>query len=593
MHRLILSACLCAVSFSTATLLAADADSPRLFVLVAADTTDEVHRDGAQQNMKWIRDAFSAHVPAEQLLVRFLAGDKLTCESLLASIDQCPVREADTLVLWWLGRGKFAEEARILLMPDGSELAAGTVRDHVVARPARLAVVVLDACERSLPAEELPAKTLEPALATHLTPIFQSLFFEPAGLVEIDAGSPGERPLSITRIGGLLTCGLVLPPGALGDVDNEAGSLVLNTPTGQREMVLERGLLWRSRGESIRWDTVLAQLRSTTTANYRRAWGRGNAGTGQTPGFGDTRLKYADHFIEWHPAFDEFRSRPRESRVVLEDGQPVQFQGDREVITRQSPADHAGTDSGDASIQGNQSGGAEDPDIDVTLDPDDFEMIPGDHLIEINGNSICSAQQFDAAMQGLAAQAGQVEFVVVDNQTGRRIHLHTHMDPRTDTDFGIVPWYWKDSLVIIHDIRPDSPAARAEVTRIVQSELPPEVGLGIRGAWVEVENPLHGDEKLVGVKVTEVTDASRSDLKPGDVVFMIDGYNFATEAGYRYALRNARVLCGLWLIDGQSGEVRHGHALLPHTPAGDMSEPPDDVMMISITPSDMDSCPIW
>ena len=68
------------------------------------------------------------------------------------------------------------------------------------------------------------------------------------------------------------------------------------------------------------------------------------------------------------------------------------------------------------------------------------------------------------------------------------------MNPRTDRDFGIKPWFWKDSFVIIHEVRPDSPAARAKAVRIDEAHLPKEIGLGIRGRLVEIDNPLYKEE---------------------------------------------------------------------------------------------------
>ncbi len=574
MKRLVLPACLLLATF----FLSGSANAQRLFVLIAADTSDEALRGGVQQNMKWIRDAFHNQVPKEQLVVRFLEGEHLTHDALVASISGCPVQEEDALVFWWLGRGEFEDDARVLVLPDGTKLARTALRDLMLAKSTRLSVLILDAYGRTLPAAELPEKTMSMALAVDLSPVFRSLFFEPAGFVEIDSANPEQRPLAITKIGGLLTCALVMPPGALGDVDDEAGFVVLNTPTGERELVLERGLLWRDLNDSVEWDTVLAQLRSTTTANYRQALGSKHTGTGQTPVFGDTRLKYADHFLEWQPVFREFRSRPRESRVQTEGDREVNYQGDREVMPTDPDAEIPASDDGDP---------------DSSVEPGEFEMMPGDHLAEVNGEPVRTARQFYDAMQSLKAEPDDIRFVVVDNQTGRQIHYQTQMNLQTDADFGIRPWYWKNSLVIIHEVRPDSPVARAKVTRIVESELPEEVGLGVRGQLVEIDDPQRDGERLTGVKVESVSEPKRSDLKPGDFVFMIDGYNFGSAEGYRYTLRNARLLSGLWYVDGRSGKVKHGHVLLPHSPPEDFSEPPEDVGSISITPADIDSCPIW
>ncbi len=591
MRRLTLFLCLLSATLFSSTA----AHAQRLFVLVAGDVSDEIVGDGVRRNMEWICDAFRYGVPKDQLIVRFLAGEKLTPQTLLGSIANCPVTEDDAIVVWWLGRGDFDEDQRVLLLPNGTRMTSSALRDQLVAKMPRLAVVVIDAYARTLPAAELPERTMEPAPAVCISPVFQALFFEPSGIVEIDSAQADQRPLLVTTTGGLLTCGLLLPPGVLGDVDEDAGFLTLRTPTGDREVVLERGVLWQNLSDSVEWDTVLSQVRSKTSANYRRAMGRKHIGSGQTPTFNGTRLKYADHFVEWHAAFAEFRSRPRESRVRLEGGQEVTYQGESEIARREPDAGHqevqpeplsTGDHHDDASNRVTTRTAARPA-------PEQLEIIPGDHLLEVNGHAIRNARQFDAVVKQLRAQKGEVRFTTVDNQSGRRIHYRTQMTPGTDADFGIKPWYWNDSLVVVHDIRPGSPAARAQVVEILEPKLPAEVGLGIRGRLIEFDDPLRDHKRLVGVMVESVTAIDRCDLKPGDIVFSIDGYNFANEDGYRFALKTARQLAGLWIIDGQTGGIEHRHVLLPHAVPQDMPDPPQGAQYFSITPADIDSCPIW
>lgn len=567
------------------------AAAQRLFVLVAADTTDEVLRQGIQQNMAWIRDTFYANVPKDYLLVRLLQGESLTRDSLTASVAGCPVQPDDTLVVWWIGRGQFEGDRRVLLMPDGSKLESAALRDQMVARSPRLSVMVIDAASRTLPVTEVPEKTIEIAPAVDLNPVFRSLFFVPSGIVEIDSASRDQRPLLMTRIGGLLTASLVLPPGALGDVDDEPGCVLVHTPSGQRELVLERGLLWRDLNESVEWDTVLAQLRSVTSANYRRALGSKHSGTGQTPAFGETGLKYPDHFVEWHAAFGDFRSRPRETRVQMHGNQETTWQGDRKLPPADSVSEVVGPDM--AATEGSQADATNNVAMDSPLVESDFQIIPGDHLVEIGGRPVRNAEEFETAMQSVMSRPGEVRFVVVDNQTGQQIHYTTHIDPQVDRDFGIKPWYWKDTHVIVHEVAPGSPAERAKAVRLNEIALPEEVGLGIRGGLVRFDDPLREGERIVGVKVEEVTDPQRSNLKPGDIVFSIDGCNFANAEGYHYALRNARQVAAIWYVDAGTGRVVHGHVTLPHTPPKEYAEPPEGTMTLSITPEIDDSCPIW
>ncbi|TWU38278.1 PDZ domain-containing protein [Novipirellula artificiosorum] len=556
--------------------LCPSANAERLFVLIAGDTSNEVVSDGIQRNMEWIRDTFYSGVPNSQLVVRFLEGQKINQAAILGSIAACPVEEEDTVVFWWLGRCDFEQEERVLLLPDETKLRSTEVRDQLSAKPARLAVMVIDGYQRTLPAAELPEPTLCAAPATEIKPLFRSLFFEPTGMIEIDSAQVGQRPLLITMTGGLLTCGLTLPPGVLGDTNDEPGFLELSTPTDQREIVLERGLLWRDLGDEVRWDTVLSQLRATTSANYRRALGRSHSGSGQTPSFGETRLKYDDVFIEWNKWSNQFRARPRQTRVVREGDRETTYQGEREIHSEIKMTNPIG-----------------DLDPDPTFEPEPFEMMPGDHLIEVNGKPIHTEREFQNAMQDLHRGPSEVRFAVIDNLSGRRVEYQTQMNPQTDSNFGIKPWYWKDSLVIVHEVRPGSPAGRAKTLRITPSDHPKEIGLGIHGELIEIDDPFRDGKRMHGILVKSVVDSLRNDLQPGDIVLMIDGCTVKSKEGYRYALTNARQLAGIWIVNGRTKEVEHRHVFLPHTPPDVIAESPEGVESISITPANMESCPIW
>ena len=405
----------------------------------------------------------------------------------------------------------------------------------------------------------------------------------------IDSAEPEQRPLLLTTTGGLLTSSLLLPPGVLGDINNEAGFSTLHTPTGDRELVMERGILWRDLSDSVEWDTVLSQLRSVTSANYRRAMGRQHVGTGQTPTFDNTRLKYADHFVEWQPISGDFRTRPRETRIRIENGQEVHYQGDKKVASRDVAEGVRQLNSPAADAVPSDTSDNATPESAL----DYYEPFPTDHVVQVNRLPIRTPSDFHHAMRSLESNSGDIQFVVVDNRSGHRIHYKTRMHPQSDRDFGIKPWFWKDSFVVIHEVRPGSPAARAKATRIVKPDLPREIGLGIRGSLVTITDPLRDGNTMVGVKVTEVTEPHRSDLKPGDIVFVVDGNNFNSAQGYQYAVKNAGMLAGIWYVDGRTGQVEHGVVSLPHSPPEEFVEPPAGTGTISITPANVNSCPIW
>lgn len=577
MRRFFAIACLSIFLFATCGGIG---HSQQVFVLVAGETADEVLGDGIRNNMEWIHTAFRFGVPEDRLVVRFLHGENLGVESLIASLENCPVKEDDTFVFWWLGRGEFKEGRRMLLLPDGERLGGDKVRDAMLQRMARLNVLVIDAYTRTLPSVELPPKTMSMGRARDVVePLFQSLFFDPAGTIEIDCAEDGQRPLALTTTGGLMTCALLLPPGVLEDSDGEAGFLTLKTPTGDRDMVLERGVLWRDLGETVEWDTILSHLRSTTSASYRRAMGRKYSGPGQTPSFAETRLRYADHFVEWHPAFAEFRSRPRKTRVQIEDGRAVTYVGDRRIDENVSPSDDFATPN-------------EIFDEPTDLDSADTAIIPGDHVIAINDWPIHTAEDYRNSMHSLRTDPKPVvRLTIVDNQMGKRMHYETKWDGRGD--FGIEAWPWRDQLILIEDIVPGSPADRARLLRTEESGLPKSVGLGIRGNFIEFDCPLMDGETRTGVRITEVADPKRSGLKPGDVVFLIEGYTFQDQQGYEWALENARQLAGIWIVDSKSGEVEHRLVHLPHTPPEELQDPPESVGYLSITPADMESAPVW
>ena len=112
--------------------------------------------------------------------------------AILREIEQTRVGSDDTILFYFTGHGETDNKGHYLNLEKG-KLYRAEIRKALLKKQARLAVILTDCCNQRSDKFSYfaPAADMQPPQT--VVPLFQSLFFEPSGLVDINASSPGEN----------------------------------------------------------------------------------------------------------------------------------------------------------------------------------------------------------------------------------------------------------------------------------------------------------------------------------------------------------------------------------------------------------------
>ncbi|HLA85473.1 MAG TPA: hypothetical protein VJL29_11820 [Thermoguttaceae bacterium] len=210
-------------------LTCAAAHAQQIYVLAVGDTSEKGSISfSTGPDLQYVFDAFYANVPAGRwVMYNFplddapggemhapwegpdVRGDLVDMkDKILTAIDRCPAGPNDTIVVFYTGHGAADEVGHFLVMPDGeTRLHRKTILERMAKKQPRLAVLITDACNLSVPSGLGPAPAAHMIPPERISPLFESLFIRSRGVVDINSASEGE--VSIGAIGGgLLTLSL-------------------------------------------------------------------------------------------------------------------------------------------------------------------------------------------------------------------------------------------------------------------------------------------------------------------------------------------------------------------------------------------------
>lgn len=178
----------------------------RIHVLMIADTNDPNIGKSVQADVRTVLRLFEEFVPVRnRVLLPPITGNQVTPQNILDRIQNlAPVAGVDTLLVYYSGHGAYDPVRRdhYIVMNQGREtLFHANIMRTIEARNPRLTVFINDACSKFqvLP---IPAPFFPPPAA--IPPLFQSLFFDPAGRVHLSSTRPGEVAIG-NDAGGLFT----------------------------------------------------------------------------------------------------------------------------------------------------------------------------------------------------------------------------------------------------------------------------------------------------------------------------------------------------------------------------------------------------
>lgn len=133
---------------------------------------------------------------------------------MLVAIEECPATPEDTIFFYWSGHGEFNEYGHFLRVPSSRNsfstmsLPRRALVDALQSKGARLTVLFTDSCFvfREVEPRWTPS-LVSPAVP--LSPLFESLFFEPEGFIDFNSSSPGQPSWTDPKRGGFCTQTLV------------------------------------------------------------------------------------------------------------------------------------------------------------------------------------------------------------------------------------------------------------------------------------------------------------------------------------------------------------------------------------------------
>jgi hypothetical protein len=169
-----------------------------IHVVIACDTSEEANLGSAViADGDNIREVFVENVPASRLHLSSLPQDQVSPEGVVAALASLPVRPEDTVVFYFSGHGAYdTQVGHYLDLLSRGNLPRAEIRNAIAGLHPRLGVILTDCCYAFKQAKSPIAR--EPKLPPPaIAPLFDSLFVQPSGTVDITSSSQGE--VSMTR----------------------------------------------------------------------------------------------------------------------------------------------------------------------------------------------------------------------------------------------------------------------------------------------------------------------------------------------------------------------------------------------------------
>jgi len=172
----------------------------KIHVLLVGDTNDPQIGQSVEADLGGMKSVFASNVVERQLRITTLSGHRVTSRQILQAVGSLAIQPGrDTVVFYFSGHGAFDRGTNEqFLYPARRALYRSEVRKAIQQLQPRLTVLLTDTCSVYV---ERPPAVMAPAPAEETSPLFQALFLEPRGLVDISATRPGEEARGDTNGG--------------------------------------------------------------------------------------------------------------------------------------------------------------------------------------------------------------------------------------------------------------------------------------------------------------------------------------------------------------------------------------------------------
>lgn len=345
-------------------------------------------------------------------------GDRFF-ERMLEGIRKCPVESDDALVVFWAGHGAF-KNGEHCLAANGSLIERSRLLDAMKSRGARLTVLITDCCSDYREATEFQNRKEFPPSAQTLygsagiTPLFDNLFFQSRGVVDVCAAIEGSKAFTYSRS--------VRIPGSNEDRDVSGGCFTI---------ALCSQYSWKNMGVSI----SLAPRIARSGANaYVKALGR--EGIRLEPQDAEIGALVACYSLE--VGWNELMDYVQETTAFL-----ARQEGcDQRVAVWQ--------------ITGREFQSPENASAEWSRPTYSPEI--GDVVVEVDGRSIRSASDFRNAV---SSASSTITLTLVDARSGKRYLMRTKIGAGRGDRLGVSVVDDEDGARVV-GIRASGPASRCQ-----------------------------------------------------------------------------------------------------------------------------------
>lgn len=172
-------------------------DARFLHVLIVADTQDPLLGEWLRQEHDFLIDVLRETVPAHRMRISTITGSDVRAATLMDYYRSLNVQPNDSIFCFFAGHGALGKTGHVLQMADNSIVARADLLRAMLAKQARLTVLLTDSCANVV---ELHEPAGEPPFAERAlvpTEVARYLFFRHQGIVDVNAASPGQIGLCL------------------------------------------------------------------------------------------------------------------------------------------------------------------------------------------------------------------------------------------------------------------------------------------------------------------------------------------------------------------------------------------------------------
>lgn len=167
-----------------------------IHLILAVDGNSNLGGGNMSADMRNMRQTFERNIPEDRLYIERLSIDDLTAEEMLEAVEKLEVEHHDSVIFYYSGEGGYVKDRDepFFQLSNGETLSRKKVEELLRKKKVRLTVLLTDCCQSliSVPPSPIEKDTEEVERPEEFSPLFQTLFLESVGFVDLASCQAGE-----------------------------------------------------------------------------------------------------------------------------------------------------------------------------------------------------------------------------------------------------------------------------------------------------------------------------------------------------------------------------------------------------------------